>query len=653
MIRYTARQVLVAAQLLLGATIVIFIVISLYPGDPIANLFGPYGQAWSPGQDTAELQGRFSGDTPGPVRYLFWMKEIFTGNLGSVGQWAHPVGDVIREALPVTLGLVAVSLAVALIIAIAFALISTIWPQSILSRFLSAIPIVLASIPAAFLTIWGLYLFAVRLGWLPAMGLWTPGADEAFNLDLVRHAILPTAVLALPFVAVYMRYAQQAILNAPVEEPAGAVAPEGSGEMAVRSLSMLPSVGVPLLRNLSLSLAPLVGSALVVESILSLGGLGHVAYRSLFQREYPVVTAAILAGTVAVLAARLLIDVICAWLDPSIRESPGRSTLTPSKPSTADHDATARQLSPPLELIDRPLAHRPWSTARRRFRSQWPAVAGLVVLLAFVAVAVLGPLVAPYEPYEVVALRSIGESSASNWLGTDSFGRDVFSLLLHGARGSVGVGVAAVVISLVIGLAVGVPAASRGGLVDGVLMRITDVVLTFPALFLMMFLVIPLLFGVAGPGSVVAVTIGIVSWPGFARLIRRHLLLRRQAGAAADSNGPERGPAEPGRQDPGSLAGPLTVAAAYGLAAALLAEAALSFVGIGASTPAMTWGQMIGQSRGLAHLTTATGVMPTILIVLLVLSAHLVADGLRNAFAVENTDPDVAETGDDQAAPGL
>ena len=643
MIRYTARQVFISAQLLLGVTIVIFIVISLYPGDPIANLFGPYGQAWSPEEDTAELQARFGGDSPGPVRYLFWMKEIFTGNLGHVGQWARPVGDVIREALPVTLGLVVVSLAVALIIGIAFALVSTLSRQSILSGFAGAIPIVVASIPAAFLTIWGLYLFAVRLGWLPAMGLWTPGAEETFNLDLVRHAILPTAVLALPFVAVYMRYAQQAMLHAPVEESPGEVAAEGSGELAVRSLSMLPSVSVPLLRNLSLSLAPLVGSALVVESLLSLGGLGHVAYRSLFQREYPVVTVAILAATIAVLAARLLIDVICAWLDPSVRSSSGRSTPAPSEPPAAGPDAAARQLGPPLELIDRPLEHRPWGSARRRFRSQRPAVAGLVVLLAFVALAILGPLAAPYEPYEVVALRSIGESSASSWLGTDSFGRDVFSLLLHGARGSVGVGVAAVVISLVIGLAVGVPAASRGGLVDGVLMRITDVVMTFPALFLMMFLVLPLLFGVVGPGSVVAVTIGIVSWPGFARLIRRQLLQRRQAVDAADSDGPE-------RREPGSLAGPLTVAAAYGFAAALLAEAALSFLGIGTSMPAMTWGQMIGQSRGLAHLTSATGVLPTILIVLLVLSAHLVGDGLRSAFAGGSTDPDAAGSGDDQAA---
>ena len=647
MINYTARQVFIAVQLFLGISIVIFIVISLYPGDPIANLFGPYGQAWSNGQDTADLQARFSGDTPGPVRYLFWMKEVLTGNLGHVGQWASPVGDVVREALPVTLGLVAVSLAVALIGGSVFALILTLWPQSIPSRFLSAIPMFLASIPTAFLTIWGIYLFAVRLGWLPALGLWTPGGEETLNLDLVHHAILPTVVLALPFIAIYMRYAQQAVLNATEADPAGPGAEEVSaGDMAVRSLSLLPTVGVPLLRNLSQSLAPLMGSALVVESLLSLGGLGHVAYRSLFQREYPVVTAAILVGAVAVIAARLLIDVICAWLDPTNRQSAERSTPTPGEPGTAGPDAAARELGPPLELIDRPLEHRPWNTARRRFQSQWPAMAGLVVLLAFVAMAVLGPFVAPYEPYEAVALRSIGESSASPWLGTDSFGRDVFSLLLHGARGSVGVGAAAVVISLLIGLAVGVPAARRGGLIDGVLMRVTDVVTTIPALFLMMFLVIPLLFGVAGPGSVVAVAIGIVSWPGFARLVRRQVILRRQAGAASDSEGPE-------RHRIGNLAGPLMVAVAYGFAAALLAEAALSFLGLGSSIPPITWGQMIGQSRGLALLTTAAGVVPTILIVLLVLSAHLVGGGLRHAFATGSTDPDAAASGDEQAAPGL
>ena len=139
-------------------------------------------------------------------------------------------------------------------------------------------------------------------------------------------------------------------------------------------------------------------------------------------------------------------------------------------------------------------------------------------------------------------------------------------------------------------------------------------------------------------------TIGIVSWPGFARLIRRQLLLQRQASAAADSEGPE-------RRTPSNLAGPLTVAVAYGFAGALLAEAALSFLGLGSSIPAMTWGQMIGQSRGLAFLTTAPGVVPTILIVLLVLSAHLVGGGLRSAFAAGSRDSDVAGSEDDRAAP--
>ena len=147
MIRYTIRQIFVSVQLLLGISLVAFILISLYPGDPPANLFGRYDQVWRSGQDLADVQSRFGGDTPGPVRYLFWMKEVLTGNLGFSSLSPRPVAEIISEALPVTLGLVAFALAVASLMGIAFGLISAKYHGAILIRSLSAIPLVLTSIP--------------------------------------------------------------------------------------------------------------------------------------------------------------------------------------------------------------------------------------------------------------------------------------------------------------------------------------------------------------------------------------------------------------------------------------------------------------------------------------------------------------------------
>ena len=589
MIKYTIRQIFISIQLLLGISLIVFILISLYPGDPLTNLFGRYDQIWRSAQELEELQRRFGGDTPGPVRYVFWMKETLTGNLGFSSLSSRPVAEIIGEALPVTLGLAAVALAVASIVGISIGLIWAKYQRSILIRSVGAIPIVLSSIPSVFLALWGIYVFAILLGWLPVFGLWTPGADKSFDLDLVRHAILPTAALALPFIAVYMRYAQQSMVHSPTEETEQTESAISLSQVPVRSRSTLRSVAVPLVRNLSLSLPPLIGSALVVEILFSLGGLGQVGYTSLLRRDYPVLTASLLAAAVIALAARLLSDVIHGWLDPSVRGSTRGTAPAPSEPTTASRDAAARQIGPPLELIDRPLEHRPWNTARRRFLSYRPAVAGLIILLGFVVIAVLGPLVAPYGPHDVLPLKPMAEPSASHWLGTDRFGRDVFSLLLHGARTSLWVGVIAVVIGLVIGFAIGEPAGRFGGRIDSVLMRITDLVMTFPPLFLILFLVIPL-FQVIGPGSVVGLMIGIVSWPGIARLIRRQVLVQRHAAESADALATEGDRPDTWRLVRGNLAGPVAVAAAYGLAGALLTEATLSFLGFGSPLPAISWG---------------------------------------------------------------
>ena len=630
MIKYTIRQIFISIQLLLGISLIVFILISLYPGDPLTNLFGRYDQIWRSAQELEELQRRFGGDTPGPVRYVFWMKETLTGNLGFSSLSSRPVAEIIGEALPVTLGLAAVALAVASIVGISIGLIWAKYQRSILIRSVGAIPIVLSSIPSVFLALWGIYVFAILLGWLPAFGLWTPGGETSFNLDLVRHAILPTAALALPFIAIYMRYAQQSMVHSPTEETEQTESAISLSQVPLRSRSTLRSVAVPLVRNLSLSLPPLIGSALVVEILFSLGGLGQVGYTSLLRRDYPVLTASLLAAAVIALAARLLSDVIHGWLDPSVRGSTRGTAPAPSEPTTASRDAAARQIGPPLELIDRPLEHRPWNTARRRFLSHRPAVAGLIILLGFVVIAVLGPLVAPYSPHETLPLKTMAEPSASHWLGTDRFGRDVFSMLLHGGRTSLWVGVLAVAISLVIGFAIGEPAGRFGGRIDGVLMRITDVVMTFPPLFLVLFLVIPL-FQVIGPGTMVALVIGLVSWPGIARLIRRQVLVQRHAAETADALATEGDRPDTWRLVRGNLAGPVAVAAAYGLAGALLTEATLSFLGFGSPLP-ISWGAMIGQSRGIALFASPMAVAPAILIVLLVLSVHLVGDGLRNAF---------------------
>ncbi len=655
MIEYVLRRLLISIQLFLGVSVVVFLLVSMIPGDPVVNLFGRYDQvalsiqdragilgqeqarssgqdqAWRSGEERKELQRQLGAESPGPVRYFFWMKEILTGNLGVSIESYRPVSDLVGEAAKVTLTLVSFALIVAAAIGTAFGVISARFQESRFVRSLGAIPILLASIPPILLVIWGIETFAVRLGWLPVIGIGgLPGTGGSFGLATFRYSIIPTAALALPFIAMHMRHTQQSMLNPRSGDPEQTEPAEDSIESPVTSGHVLRSAGLHLVRNLSLYLPPLIGGAIVVEMMHVLPGLGGLTLSSLVERDYPVQTAALLVAAVAVVAARLLTDVAYGWLDPRVRGSSRSSTPATGEPATSSHGAAGRQFGPPLELLDRPLAHRPWSIARRRFLSSRPAVAGFVMLLGFVAIAVLGPLAAPHGPHDAIPLRSMAEPSASHWLGTDRLGRDIFSLLLHGARTALSVGVTAVAISLVIGFAVGATAGFRGGLIDGVLMRVTDLGMTFPPLLLAIFLMIPI-FVAFGPGNV-ALVIGIISWPGIARLVRRQVLIQRHPADAADSPATETDRSDIARLVLRDLAGPVAVAAAYGLAGALLTDVTLSFLGLGSPAPAVSWGRMAGQMMGNSVFAVQGWLTPAVPIVLLVLSVHLIADGLRDAF---------------------
>ncbi len=652
MIEYVLRRLLISIQLFLGVSVVVFLLASMIPGDPVVNLFGRYDQvalsiqdragilgqeqarssgqdqAWRSGQEREELQRQFGHESPGPVRYFFWMKEILTGNLGVSIESYRPVSDIVGEAAKLTLTLVSFALIVAAAIGTAFGVISAKFRESRFVRSLGAIPVLLASIPPILLVIWGIEAFIIRLGWLPAFGIGgLPGTGGSFSLATLRAALIPTAALALPCIAMHMRHTQQSIRVPRSGNPEQTEPAEDSSETPISSGHVLRSAGLRLVRNLSLYLPPLIGGAIVVEMMHGWAGLGGLTLTALVERDYPVQTAALLVAAVAVLAVRLLSDVAYGWLDPSVRGSPRSSTPAIGEAATASHGASGRQIGPPLELLDRPLAHRPWSIARRRFLSSRPAVAGFVMLLGFVAIAVLGPLAAPHGPHDAIPLRSMAEPSASHWLGTDRLGRDIFSQLLHGARTALSVGVAAVAISLVIGFAVGATAGLRGGFIDSVLMRVTDLGLTFPPLLLAVFLI----FVGFGSGNV-ALVIGIISWPGIARLVRRQVLIQRHPADAADSPATETDRSDIARLALRNLAGPVAVAAAYGLAGALLTDVTLSFLGLGSPAPAVSWGRMAGQMMGNSLFAVQGWVTPAVPIVLLVLSVHLIADGLRDAF---------------------
>ncbi len=320
MTQYITRRILISIPLLFGISIITFVIINMAPGDPLTALLNPEDQLSISVRDVEELRRRLGLDRPGPVRYVIWLKEALTGNLGFSYQTKRPVIEMIVEKLPVTISLMGVALALAVSIGVVFGVLSALRQYSIVDYSLSVVSFFMISIPQFFFALSGMLIFAVWLGWLPVFGMWTAGRDPELG-DVVRHAILPISALMLQDIAVYMRYTRASMLDTLSAEYVLTARAKGLSETLVLWKHVFRNALVPLVTVLGLSLPALIGGALIIETIFSWPGVGSLAYTSLLQRDYPVQMAVLLMGATAVLAANLLTDVAYAWVDPRVRHS--------------------------------------------------------------------------------------------------------------------------------------------------------------------------------------------------------------------------------------------------------------------------------------------------------------------------------------------
>jgi peptide/nickel transport system permease protein len=288
-------------------------------------------------------------------------------------------------------------------------------------------------------------------------------------------------------------------------------------------------------------------------------------------------------------------------------------------------------------ITDEPKA-RSVSPGRRtvkRFFSHRLAMIGAVIIVFLSICAILAPVLAPHDP-NAIDLRKISQPpSWDHWFGTDKVGRDILSRVLFGARVSLSVGVVAVSIYLSIGFLLGAIAGYFGGFIDSLIMRFTDIMMCFPT-----FVLILILVGITGPNIFnIMLIIGLFGWPGIARLVRGQVLQLRELDyvlAARALGGNSRYVML--KHILPNVIGPLTVAGSLGIAGAILAEAGLSFLGLGVVAPMASWGAMLSDARNPSTMATQPWlwITPGLLISLAVLSANFIGDGLRDAFDVKS-----------------
>ncbi len=267
-----------------------------------------------------------------------------------------------------------------------------------------------------------------------------------------------------------------------------------------------------------------------------------------------------------------------------------------------------------------------WSLALARFFYNRLALFGVGLLVALVLLSIFANVLAPYDPIKRNFEVAMQAPSAQHLFGTDPLGRDLFTRVLYGGRLSLYVGLASVILSMAIGVPIGLASGYFGGLVDGTLMRIVDLILAFPGIIFAIWLVAML-----GPG--VNLANALFNMPGFARIIRGSVLTMKESDyvLAARSLGAGDLRILAAHILPNVLA-PIVVLGSLTVSDAILTAASLSFLGLGAQPPTPEWGALLSDGRPFLRQAYWLALFPGIMLTLTVLASNIVGDGLRDAL---------------------
>jgi peptide/nickel transport system permease protein len=297
-----------------------------------------------------------------------------------------------------------------------------------------------------------------------------------------------------------------------------------------------------------------------------------------------------------------------------------------STPASATETTAA---AGPGVATDRAGARAELAAFGRRFRANRIGMAGALITLAVVLVALLAPLIAPYPPDETHPNWRLFPPNEYFLLGTDELGRDVLSRIIFGSRISLQVGLISVGLALAVGAVLGLVAGFYGGPVDNAIMRVMDVLFAFPAILLA--IGIMAMLGASITNAMIA--IGVVYAPSFARLTRASVLSLKEKEFVEAARVLGVGPARTvARHIVPNLLAPLIVQTTYSFSTAILAEAALSFLGLGTPPPTPSWGTMLSASRRYLELAPWPAIFPGVAIMVVVLGFNLFGDGLRDVL---------------------
>jgi peptide/nickel transport system permease protein len=313
MSRYVLERLIAMLPVLFLVSIIVFLLLHLAPGDPVDMILGP--ESADP-QVIAALRTKLGLDQPLPVQYLRWMTAVVQGDLGYSFRSHIAVSDAIFQRLPMTVELTAAAMLIALVVALPLGVAAAVNRNGLPDAISSVLAGLGNSMPNFWLGILLIYLFAVKLHWLPPSGYIAPLQDPLGNL---RTLLLPAVTLSAAYAAVITRMTRSSLLEVLREDYVRTARGKGLKESLVLNRHAMRNALIPIVTIVGMETGRLLGGAVVTETVFALPGIGRLMVDAVLTRDFPIVQALTLFITLILLLSNLLVDVLYAYLDPRIR----------------------------------------------------------------------------------------------------------------------------------------------------------------------------------------------------------------------------------------------------------------------------------------------------------------------------------------------
>jgi len=310
--RYLASRLLGLLAVMGIVAVFVFVLTHAAPGDPVAVLLGDQASA----EDIARVRVQYGLDKPLPVQFAYWLREVLHGNLGQSIFLQRPVTQALAERAEPTALLAAMAVLIASAIGVPCGVASAVYRGRWIDQLFTGIAMLGASIPSFWLGLVLMQLFAVGLGWFPVSGY---GSPEAGLGERLHALVLPAIVLGLLNSALVIRFTRAAMLEVLEEDYVRTARSKGLPERTVVLKHALRNALVPIVTVIGLTVALMIGGAVVTETVFGLPGVGSLVVNAVLRRDYPVIQGALLAVAAIYVVINLLVDLLYMAVDPRVK----------------------------------------------------------------------------------------------------------------------------------------------------------------------------------------------------------------------------------------------------------------------------------------------------------------------------------------------